>query len=154
MANGKSNPFDGIFRTLNWRAPSLTAATALDGTRLNAPFISNIAATTAIIGVVGAAANTALIQFIARDANGNIETQPVLVSISGATGVIDMAASSGAGGTVTTKITTALGQTATVTPNATTGLVSLIATAGTAQVKNVTIQTRGVIATGAVTIVA
>lgn len=150
--NGKSNPFDGIFRTLNWHPQSLTAATANDGTRVNAPFISNVSATTAILNLTGAAANDANIQFIARDANGNIETNPVVVSMSGATGVINMVAAA-SGGTVKTKITTALGQSVTVIPQATTGLVSLVATAGTAQAKSVTIQTRHVIATGDITII-
>ena len=146
------NPFDGIFRTLNWKSQSLTAATANDGTRVNVPFIGNVDATTAVLNLTGAGANHFNVRFIARDANGNIETNPVTVAISGPTGTISAAAAAG-GGTIGTKITTALGQEVSVVPNATTGRVDLDVTVSAAEAKSVTIRQRWVTASGSITVV-
>ena len=74
-----ANPFDNIFRTLNFHAPDLTLAAAAP---LRNPFISNIAATTAI--VTDAGAHVARIQFYALDANGNPETNAVIITASSA----------------------------------------------------------------------
>lgn len=144
MANGKSNPFDGIFRTLNWRAQPLDAALASTGTRTSAPFISNVTATTPI--VVDATGGNANIRFIAADALGVPDTTNLVrVTFSAATSTCAL-------GTLTsgTVITSepGLGNDSlalTILPG-TGGLVSFIAGFGGAVTGKVAIQVRDVIA--------
>lgn len=143
-----ANPFDDIFRVLNWDAPDLTLAVACP---LRNPFIGNIAATTAI--VTDATGHVAHIQFYARDAYGNPETNGVRVSASCADQTVTTAISGGATCVITSNIKTALGNDVVVIPG-TAGLVDLTVTFGGAPTgtSKFSIQNRHVIATKAVTI--
>lgn len=122
---GWSNPFTALFRMFNWRSQTLAAATVLDGTRLSAPFISNIAATTPI--VLGANGNsTAIIRFNALDGLGVPDvTNAVTVTATNPNArTVSFAATTG---TIISRMTTALGESVTVIPG-TAGLVHLVAT--------------------------
>ncbi len=123
-----TNPFDNIFRTLNFHAPDITLAVACP---LRNPFISNIAATTAI--VTDAGAHVARLQFFALDANGNPETNAVTITASSAGQTVAAAAHAAATCVV---VTTDIGlashsATVTVLPG-TAGLVDVDVTFGAA----------------------
>ena len=148
---GWSNPFTALFRMFNWRAQPLAAATANAGTRVSAPFISNVSATTPI--VANATGGNANIRFIACDALGIPDTtNAVRVTFSAES-------STTAVGAVTsgTIVTTEQGlgadaTTVTIIPG-TGGLVSFIAGFGGAEANaKFAIQSRHIIAAAEVAV--
>lgn len=141
---GFNNPFTALYRAINWRAQPLDAATAVAGTRLSAPFISNVAATTPV--VADAAGGKANIRFVASDFLGVPDTTNVVrVTFSAATSTCALGAIT-SGTIITTE--PGLGSdslTVTILPG-TGGLVSFLADFGGAVTGKVAIQVRHVIA--------
>lgn len=145
------NPFTAAYRLFNFRAPSLTAATALAGTKVNQPFIANIAATTAII--LPGAAGHAHIQFHARDALGNPETNAVEISVGVGAAAQTVTSATAATGTVYSAVgLTTKGLTFKVVPGAL-GLVDIdVLFSGTVPAAEITIENRGIRAAGLVAV--
>jgi len=137
---GGNSAFQALYRAINFRAPSLTLAVAAP---TSGPFITNVAATTAI--VADATGGNASIQFVARDFLGIPDTtNAVRVTISAATATTAISAVTG------TIVTTEQGlgddsTTVTVIPGAN-GVVSLTAAFGGAETAKVAIQVRHIIA--------
>ena len=146
-----SNPITQILHLLNYRAPSLTANTALT-TVVGGPFISNVNATTPIAAAVVGGSFDILVDFIARDATGNIETNPVIISYAcSAAGPTALATVSV--GTAIYQNVAGLGEILAVTPNAAGRVTATLNFGAAGRVVGITIQNH-IVAGGQVTTIA
>jgi tripartite-type tricarboxylate transporter receptor subunit TctC len=146
-----SNPITQILHLLNYRAPSLTANTALT-TVVGGPFISNVHATTPIAAAVAGGGFDITVDFIARDATGNIETNPVVISYACSAAGPDALANVTVGTPIYQNVA-GMGEILAVTPDATTGRVTATLNFGAAgRVVGISIQNH-IVAGGQVTTV-
>lgn len=147
-----ANPITQILHLLNYRAPSLTANTA-PTTVVGGPFISNVDATTPIAVAESGGSFDITVDFIARDATGNIETNPVIISYACEAAAPDETAHVSAG-TALYQNVAGKGEILAVVPDAATGRVTATLKYGAAgRVVGITIQNH-IVAGGQVTTIA